>query len=1235
MNFGDDNIIKVYRHGAVVFYKFDSEQGGYKVCFAVVDDITKYTDREYEDVYDKATEKWYKLNNLHQYEEYGVYGSGRTSCEGSTSRLPVGYTEVEYIQNNTQGAYINTGLLLYDVTGNSFSISAKLKTQYESTWVGDGYYLQTIINSEDVSRPYYGFTFRYAYQTHILECASNPSNSVTFSSTANTDGTSSLTINCNSTTVTTQVPLELFASYNGNYNTPYRFSNTTIYSFQVTKNNTLVRDLVPCKRDSDSVYGLYDLINNVFYTSPNGNNFIGGEPITPTDCVTTYNGKLTIDDGYEYEWNGSSWVNLGEVSGSSKTSDFKIGDVKERVTTGVSDGDYLLFSYYKNSDISKPENIMSYNPSNNYLSNLSGYGITSIDSTTIIDPSIWLLESTASANTFYIKSIKNNMYWGYQNTQTSRSLNLVDSSSSQKAPVLITPSCKENCYGFVEKKSNTSNGYGGYGLNQLYSYTYQLNWLDSSSSSDPCTFFGTDGNSDFIIYKMNANDAEYPKYYSEKSEPLDNLTFNTLEEAQAYAKANCVYDGMHATIGTDRYYFDSTDENGWVKILEYYKFEDVTPNAASGWTISGSSTYNPDSSYYDDFDLETTSTSNVTKIAKVTIYGYDHFTYYLRTSGYSTYCYAVATNVDEIQAPPSTMSYTSSSAITNTYNWNKSPKSAVNLSNYRRVTYNNLDKTVEHTFYVYFYGRTYSSYVGNATILIPKEQTNENWEQVTFSASSNVASNQKSLSIDGNNSTSGGTSYWYYRWMVGLPSGSHSSYVGYSNYNYCPNVTSSTFTSVASEQRQVNFTYDNTSSKSLSFRLTDGSNVLTPSDTVYYNMTYYNSCGTSSSSSNVTFPRSQSVKVGGRFRFANSSNRHYIYGYSPNISLITDYYVDNYQSTFDITYTKLSEEAVTITYTTYDPSDVETPAFKTDITYPYNGGTTSSTTLTSYDVPYTYPYTVNQTSDMFSAASQTYTAGQASRTITFTLYPNNREFATVADMEAYQYAWEGMKAYVGDTNYEYKNGEWVEYSGIIWLDPSATNALFSIGHYWGENYKMVITTYLSGSYGGDYGSFWRYEQHTPIELSFYSNGFFYDFHNPTSTTAPNVYTGDYSWRIMKNSTLSSYQNGQILNVILSNGAVRVELESTGAAIVTGSTSVTAQNWYSGLYQANIGLNNAKAKCHLSHIQIYNGNNELVNDFKFIKNNGVVGSQEISIYDSVTNTTYNNTNSNTPVYHIVT
>ena len=814
--------------------KLYPQSQSYDVCYAVVDDITQYSETEFEDVYDKATEKWFKLNNLNQYEEYGIYGEGRN--------------------------------------------------------------------------------------------------------------------------------------------------------------------------------------------------------------ITYYEGKLTVDDGYEYEWNGSSWVNVGEVSGSSVVEYIEtptsspyagielltspssqstpmyyevdclvksnqgdnsiLGQKSERETVSYQFGFQAYNSpYYDYGGRRLPTFWPDIGGLNNRIK--VGFGVNSGDSKVVIknlDTSTIVASTAATPTNVTIPLLCNAKY----NTNTSGD-NYATSGQVRYYGIKIYDN-NVLVGDYIPAKNPSTNEYTFY---ETISQRY-------------CSKIGSG-----TIAGAETGTTEYPKYYSEKSEPLDNLTFNTLAEAQAYAEANCVYDGMKATIGTDRYYFDSSDENGWVKVTEYYIVEDVTPNQASGWTISGSSTYNPDSSYYDDFDLVTTSTSSSYKIAKVTIYGYDHFTYYLRTSGYSNYCYVVATNVDEIQTPPTGISYNSSSAITNTYYFNKSPKSDVNLSNYRRVTYNNLDKTVEHTLYVYFYGRTYSSYVGNATILIPKEQTNENWEQVTFSASSNVASTQKNLYIDNNYSTSGGTQYWYYRWMIGLPSGSHSSYTNYSAYNYCPNVTSSTFTSVAGEQRQVNFTYNDTSNKTLSFRLTDGSNVLTPSNTVYYNMTYYNSCGVSSSSSNVSFPMSVFVKVGGRFRFANSSNRHYIYGYSPNISLNYDYYVDNYQSTFDITYTKLSDEAVTITYTTYDPNDSETPAFKTDITWPYSGGTTSSTTLTSYAVPYTYPYEVSQTSDKFSADGQSYTAGQTARTINFVLYPDNREFASVAGLEAYEYPWEGMIAYVGTDRYVYQNGEWV------------------------------------------------------------------------------------------------------------------------------------------------------------------------------------------------------------------
>jgi len=866
-NFGDDNIIKVYRNNAVCYYKvnYSGDTPTFDVCYAVVDDITQYSETEFEDVYDKATEKWYKLNNLNQYEQYGIYGSGRTITYYDGKLTVDGDYEYQY----SGGSWVNVG----EVTGSTATLP---NIPFVLNYNAKNYHAAT--HSIPMTSGQLNDTDAVAYN--------NPNNIVDH----HEDGY--ITISNSSMRI--------------------RKSGQDISLFNRQSNSTSSDLTIVCKAKST-----------------------GGENI------------ITNRDG-NYNW------------------------MYRLKTSGI-------LTFHGTSETGS----INWNKSN---------------------PDIM------SVRTYYSSGTKLKYNNWTQNTSTS--------------PTSFT-------YGSTNSDGGYAGalfvGYGWSNTNEQWSGDFYWVYMAQANLTDAQIQEVIDYN------EGGGGQSEYPIYYDEKSEPLDNLTFSSMTEATEYAYNNCVYDGMKATIGTDRYYFDSEDENGWVKILEYYKFEDVTPGGASGWTISESSTYNPDSSYYDDFDLETTSTSSSYKIAKVTIYGYSHFTYYLRSyHQYSTsYGYAMATNVDEVSTLPSTMPYYSASAITNTYNFNKSPKSAVNLSNYRRVTYNNLDKTVEHTFYVYFYGRNNSSYLGNATILIPKEQTNENWEQVTFSASSNVESSQKNLYIDNNNSTSGGTQFWYYRWIVGLPSGSHSSYTNYSSFDYCPNVTSSTFTSVAGNSRQVNFTYDSTTNKSLTCRLVDTSgNTLTPTNTVYYLFNRWNSCNVQSNivHSFATSTYSVWFKTGGRFSLNNATsypNMYHIYGYIPP-TLGTTYYVDNYSNTFDITYTKLSEEAVTITYTTYDPSDVEVPAFNTDITWPYNGGSTATTAGTSYDVPYTYSYTVNQTSDMFSAASQTYTARQSSRTISFTLYPNNREFASVADLEAYGYPWEGMKAKVGATNYVYTNGQWVE-----------------------------------------------------------------------------------------------------------------------------------------------------------------------------------------------------------------
>lgn len=108
-NFGTSNVIKVYRNNAVCFYKVvgGDAPSGQTPCFAVVDDISQYQSTEFLDVYDKATSKWYKRNNLNQYEEYGVYGDSTASTETYYDGKLAVANGYEYEFSN--GSWVNIG----------------------------------------------------------------------------------------------------------------------------------------------------------------------------------------------------------------------------------------------------------------------------------------------------------------------------------------------------------------------------------------------------------------------------------------------------------------------------------------------------------------------------------------------------------------------------------------------------------------------------------------------------------------------------------------------------------------------------------------------------------------------------------------------------------------------------------------------------------------------------------------------------------------------------------------------------------------------------------------------------------------------------------------------------------------------------------------------------------------------------------------------------------------------
>ena len=94
----DATVNKMYYGSNVAYMKY------YRLvpqnpCYDVTDSISSYTARTFYDVYDTSSSKWYKLNNLNAYEEYGIYAettaSTETTYEGKLAK--VGDNEYEVV----------------------------------------------------------------------------------------------------------------------------------------------------------------------------------------------------------------------------------------------------------------------------------------------------------------------------------------------------------------------------------------------------------------------------------------------------------------------------------------------------------------------------------------------------------------------------------------------------------------------------------------------------------------------------------------------------------------------------------------------------------------------------------------------------------------------------------------------------------------------------------------------------------------------------------------------------------------------------------------------------------------------------------------------------------------------------------------------------------------------------------------------------------------------------------
>lgn len=221
---------------------------------------------------------------------YGNNGTGNFIL--GRDKLPTGYTELEYISSSSGGnQYIDLGIKLYETLNTNYDIAMKFniasgnanqaaifacQDSDNDPWPGT--FVRANSGTSKVIGRYIGGTAKDNTLGNIgtdieLQVQTSPNKNVT-------------SLNNNNTTH--QYGTSLFCAFVGGTNTPARYCNAILYYFKLFVGGTLVRDLIPCK-NSNNIVGMYDLINKVFYTSPNGAAFAAGPEINlPYDAEIQY-----------------------------------------------------------------------------------------------------------------------------------------------------------------------------------------------------------------------------------------------------------------------------------------------------------------------------------------------------------------------------------------------------------------------------------------------------------------------------------------------------------------------------------------------------------------------------------------------------------------------------------------------------------------------------------------------------------------------------------------------------------------------------------------------------------------------------------------------------------------------------------------------------------------------------------------------------------------------------------
>lgn len=227
-------------------------------------------------LYDTATNEF--LTN----EGNGSYILGPDKVVGTFNS---NFTQIEYIDSNQSGAFIDLGIKLYKTLNTDYDIAIKFNIEGQGLNNTSNAF---IFGCQDPQSPYPGtFIRKVASSSKVIGRYIGGSAKDTNIGNINTiielpvqTSPNKNVTNLSNSGKTHDYGTTLFCNFSNKYNSTAGFADVKLYYFKLFVEGVLIRDMVPCIYNATNAAGLYDLVNNKFYLSPNGAAFTAGPTIS-------------------------------------------------------------------------------------------------------------------------------------------------------------------------------------------------------------------------------------------------------------------------------------------------------------------------------------------------------------------------------------------------------------------------------------------------------------------------------------------------------------------------------------------------------------------------------------------------------------------------------------------------------------------------------------------------------------------------------------------------------------------------------------------------------------------------------------------------------------------------------------------------------------------------------------------------------------------------------------------